>query len=108
DLLVTATGRLAAASGAARTRKILSKIWEMESLTRDSEISKTGALGLHGGGVASRLRAWKRDPSETLIDYPRSSTLITCRAVQAPPRADFTPRAVSARATPRKLLTPLA
>jgi hypothetical protein len=38
---------------------------------------------------------------------PRSSTLMTIRAVHSPPRAVLIPRAVNALATPRKLLTPL-
>ena len=33
---------------------------------------------------------------------------LTCTAVQSPPRAVLTPRAASARASPRMLLTPLA
>jgi hypothetical protein len=58
--------------------------------------------------LIKRRRTVQQLPQLQGLDYHRASTLITCRAVQAPPRADFTPRAVSARATPRKLFTPLA
>src|SRR5262245_51781290 len=42
-----------------------------------------------------------------LLDYRRKMSL-TCTAVQSPPRAVRTPRAVRALATPRRPLTPLA
>ena len=59
------------------------------------------SVRLRGTVVRSEASVW------ALLDY-RRKMLLTCTAVQSPPRAVRTPRAVRALATPRRPLTPLA
>src|SRR6516164_2790709 len=56
------------------------------------------SVRLRGTVVRSEASVW------ALLDY-RRKMLLTCTAVQSPPRAVRTPRAVRALATPRRLPT---
>src|SRR6516165_1217594 len=80
--------------------------------TRFWRAARRGAVCAGHSRDHQQTKAAQRAASSTIAIYEYTSwrrrTAATITSLQEPPRAVGTPRAVRARATPRRLLTPLA